>query len=198
LDAKRRASIDRETKETTVHVEVALEGTGDYNVSTTIPMLDHMLEQLARHGQLDISIEASGDTDRDAHHLVEDVAITLGRALDEALGERRGIERFGHAIVPLDEALALVAVDLSGRGYAAINVEFERTEIGGLPMENVTHFLTSLANEARMTLHVQVLAGANDHHKLEAIFKGLARALRQAIAIDPRRLGEVPSTKETL
>jgi len=181
-----------------VRVQLTLEGQGDYHVSTTIPMLDHMLEQLARHGQLDITIDASGDTDRDAHHLVEDVAITLGRALDEALGDRRGIERFGHAIVPLDEALALVALDLSGRGYAAVNVEFERTEIGGLPMENVAHFLTSLANEARMTLHVQVLAGANDHHKLEAIFKGLARALRQAVAIDPRRFGEVPSTKETL
>lgn len=198
MDAKRRASINRETKETTVRVEVALEGSGEYRVSTTIPMLDHMLEQLARHGQLDITIEASGDTDRDAHHLVEDVAITLGRALDEALGERRGIERFGHAIVPLDESLALVALDLSGRGYAAVSVDFERTEIGGLPMENVSHFLTSLANEARMTLHVQILAGNNDHHKLEAIFKALARCLRQAVAIDPRRVGEVPSTKETL
>lgn len=198
MDAKRRASINRETKETTVHVEVTLEGSGEYRVSTTIPMLDHMLEQLARHGQLDITIEASGDTDRDAHHLVEDVAITLGRALDEALGERRGIERFGHAIVPLDESLALVALDLSGRGYAAVSVDFERTEIGGLPMENVSHFLTALANEARMTLHVQILAGSNDHHKLEAIFKALAHCLRRAVAIDPRRVGEVPSTKGTL
>ncbi len=195
---ERKASLTRETRETAVTASIGLDGSGVYNVSTTIPMLDHMLEQLARHGQLDITIEARGDTDRDAHHLVEDVAITLGRALDQALGERRGIERFGQAIVPLDEALTLVALDLSGRGYAAVDASFERTEIGGLPMENVGHFLTTLAVEARLTLHVRVLAGANDHHKLEATFKALARALRQAVRRDERLAGEVPSTKEVL
>jgi len=196
--AARRASVRRETRETTVSVELALDGSGRYEVATGIGMLDHMLEQLARHGLFDITVEASGDIERDPHHLVEDVGLVLGQALNEALGERRGISRFGHAIVPLDEALALVAVDLSGRGHASIQFSFEREMVGQLPTENIHHFLAAFASEGRLNLHVRELAGENDHHRVEAVFKALARALRQAVTIDPRLAGEVPSTKETL
>lgn len=189
----------RETRETTVSVELALDPTtAGYEVSTGIGMLDHMLEQLARHGLFDITVEASGDIERDPHHLVEDVGLVLGQALNEALGERRGISRFGHAIVPLDEALALVAVDLGGRGHASIQFGFEREMVGQLPTENIHHFLAAFAGEGRFNLHVRELAGENDHHRVEAAFKALARALRQAVTIDPRLAGEVPSTKETL
>ena len=196
--AARRANVRRETRETTVSVELALDGSGRYEVATGIGMLDHMLEQLARHGLFDITVEASGDIERDPHHLVEDVGLVLGQALNEALGERRGISRFGHAIVPLDEALALVAVDLSGRGHASIQFSFEREMVGQLPTENIHHFLAAFASEGRLNLHVRELAGENDHHRVEAVFKALARALRQAVTIDPRLAGEVPSTKETL
>ncbi len=189
----------RETRETTVSVELALDPTtAGYEVSTGIGMLDHMLEQLARHGLFDITVEASGDIERDPHHLVEDVGLVLGQALNEALGERRGISRFGHAIVPLDEALALVAVDLGGRGHASIQFGFEREMVWQLPTENIHHFLAAFAGEGRLNLHVRELAGENDHHRVEAAFKALARALRQAVTIDPRLAGEVPSTKETL
>ncbi len=179
-------------------VELTLDGSGRYQVSTGIGMLDHLLEQLARHGLFDITIEASGDIERDPHHLVEDVGLVLGQALNEALGERRGITRFGHAIVPLDEALALVAVDLGGRGHASIELNFEREMLGQLPTENIEHFLTALASEGRLNLHVRELAGENDHHRVEAAFKALARSLRQAVSIDPRVAGEIPSTKEAL
>ena len=194
----RRAIVRRETRETDVSVELALEGSGRYQVSTGIGMLDHMLEQLARHGLFDITVEASGDIERDPHHLVEDVGLVLGQALNEALGERRGITRFGHAIVPLDEALALVAVDLGGRGHAGIQLNFEREMLGQLPTENIRHFLAAFANEGRLNLHVRELAGENDHHRVEAAFKALALALRQAVAIDVRSAGEIPSTKEAL
>ena len=196
--AGRSASVRRETRETTVSIELTLEGSGRYQVSTGIGMLDHMLEQLARHGLFDITVEASGDIERDPHHLVEDVGLVLGQALNEALGERRGITRFGHAIVPLDEALALVAVDLGGRGHASIELNFEREMLGQLPTENVEHFLAALANEGRLNLHVRELAGENDHHRVEAAFKALALSLRQAVTIDPRLAGEIPSTKEAL
>ena len=179
-------------------MELTLEGSGRYQVSTGVGMLDHMLEQLARHGLFDITVEASGDIERDPHHLVEDVGLVLGRALNEALGERRGITRFGHAIVPLDEALALVAVDLGGRGHAGIQFNFEREMLGQLPTENICHFLSAFASEGRLNLHVRELAGENDHHRVEAAFKALALALRQAVAIDVRSAGEIPSTKEAL
>ena len=194
----RRAVVRRQTRETDVSVELTLEGSGRYQVSTGVGMLDHMLEQLARHGLFDITVEASGDIERDPHHLVEDVGLVLGRALNEALGERRGITRFGHAIVPLDEALALVAVDLGGRGHAGIQFNFEREMLGQLPTENICHFLSAFANEGRLNLHVRELAGENDHHRVEAAFKALALALRQAVAIDVRSAGEIPSTKEAL
>lgn len=194
----RTATVRRETRETAVSVELTLDGSGRYEMSTGIGMLDHMLEQLARHGSFDITVEANGDIERDPHHVVEDVGLVLGQALDKALGERRGIARFGHAIVPLDEALVLVALDLSGRSHASIEFAFGREMLGQLPTENIEHFLAAFATEGRLTLHVRELAGENDHHRVEAAFKGLARALSQAVAIDPRVAGEVPSTKEAL
>ena len=194
----RSGSVRRETRETQVSVDLALDGSGRYDVSTGIGMLDHMLEQLARHGLFDITLQASGDIERDPHHLVEDVGLTLGQALDRALGERRGITRFGHAVVPMDDALALVAVDLGGRGHASIDVEFDREMLGELPAENVRHMLEAFAQEGRLNLHVRLLSGENDHHRVEAVFKALARALSDAVRIDERIAGEVPSTKELL
>lgn len=195
---ERKAGLSRETRETSVSVELSLDGSGRYDVSTGVGMLDHMLEQLARHGLFDITVRATGDIERDPHHVVEDVGIVLGQALNQALGERRGISRFGHAIVPLDEALVLVAVDLGGRGHASVHFEFEREMLGQLPTENVEHLLSAFAMEGRLNLHVRELAGENDHHRLEAAFKALARALRQAVAVDPLVAGEIPSTKEAL
>ena len=196
LADSRKAAVTRETRETRVAINLNLDGSGRYEVSTGIGMLDHLLEQLARHGLLDLKIDATGDIERDPHHLVEDVGLVLGRALDEALGERRGIVRFGHAIVPLDEALALVAVDLGGRGHASIEASFDRELLGGLPTENIEHLLAAFAQEGRLNLHVRLLSGANDHHRAEAAFKALARALRDAVRIDERSAGEIPSTKQ--
>jgi len=198
LASNRKAIVKRETKETRVSVELDLDGSGRYQISTGIGMLDHLLEQLARHGGLDITLDAAGDIERDPHHLVEDVGLALGRALDQALGERRGIVRFGHAVVPMDEALALVAVDLGGRGYAGIEASFQREKVGDLPTENIAHLLSALAREGRFNLHLRLLAGSDTHHMAEAGFKALARALRDAIRIDERIAGEIPSTKETL
>ena len=194
----RKASAQRETKETSVSVEVAIDGTGASSISTGIGMLDHMLEQLARHGLFDITVQAKGDLHIDAHHSVEDIAIVLGQAFDKALGDRAGIVRMGHAIVPLDEALALVAVDLSGRGHAVVETAFAAPSIGQLSADLAAHFLETFAREGRLTLHVKLMSGESDHHKLEAIFKALARALDAASQIDPRRAGDVPSTKGTL
>src|SRR3990170_2301358 len=190
-ESARTASVRRETRETIVSVELSLDGSGRYRVSTGIGMLDHMLEQLAKHGLLDLTVDATGDIDRDPHHLVEDVGLVLGQALDRALGERRGITRFGHAVVP-------VALDLGGRAHAGIEFNFERELLGQLPTENIGHFLAAFANEGRLNLHVLELAGENDHHRIEAAFKGLALALRQAVSLNPRISGEIPSTKEAL
>ena len=195
---QRIGTVRRETKETQVTVAVSLDGAGRSEIATSIGMLDHLLEQLPRHGLFDITIKASGDIERDPHHLIEDIGICLGRAFSEALGERRGIARMAHAIVPLDEALALVAVDLGGRGYAALDMVFGTDRIGQLPTEMIGHLLSAFAIEGRLNLHVQVPAGTNDHHKAEAAFKALARALSDAVRVDPRITGEVPSTKEVL
>jgi imidazoleglycerol-phosphate dehydratase len=194
----RKAAVDRETRETKVLVELDLDGSGRYEVHTGIGMLDHMLEQLARHGLFDLTVEASGDIERDPHHLVEDVGLVLGQALNQALGERRGITRFGHAVIPMDESLVLVALDLGGRPFAGIDLKFERESIGQLPAENVSHFFEALAQEGRLNLHVRELAGGNDHHRIEAAFKGLARALSAAVLVDERIASQVPSTKEVL
>jgi len=197
LAPQRTGSIHRETKETQVAVEVNLDGAGRCEIATSIGMLDHLLEQLPRHGLFDITISASGDIERDPHHLIEDIGICLGRAFSEALGERRGIVRMAHAMVPLDEALALVAVDLGGRGYAALDMAFATDRIGQLPTEMIGHLLSAFAIEGRFNLHVQVPAGTNDHHKAEAVLKALARALGDAVRLDGR-IADVPSTKGTL
>jgi len=198
LVSERRAEVERRTRETSISLSLDIDGSGRYEVSTGIGMFDHMLEQLARHGLLDLRIDATGDIERDPHHLIEDTGLVLGQALNQALGERRGISRFGHAFAPMDEALALVAIDLGGRPYAAIDVTFDRDDIGQLPAENVKHFLEAFAQEGRLNLHARLLSGENDHHRVEALFKALARALRAAVTIDARIADQVPSTKEVL
>jgi imidazoleglycerol-phosphate dehydratase len=195
---ERRGKEERETKETRVSVEVNLDGSGQAKIATGVGMLDHLLEQIARHGLIDITIAATGDLQIDPHHTAEDVAICLGRALKKALGRREGIVRFGHAVVPLDEALALVAVDLSGRGYAALDLPWTGAKVGELPTDLIGHMLWSIATESKMTLHARILAGASDHHKAEAVFKALARALGTAVRLDPRLGNDVPSTKGSL
>ena len=192
----REAELARETRETQISVQLRVDGRGEADVETGIGMLNHMLEQLARHGSFDLRVAAKGDLEVDGHHTVEDIALTLGKAFDEALGERIGIARFADRTVPLDEALVQVVVDISGRPHAAIGLEFPGPMIGELPSSLAQHFLESFAQEARIALHVRQLAGANEHHILEATFKGLARALRDAVQIVE---GEgVPSTKGTL
>ncbi len=197
-DQARIASLERSTRETNVEITVNLDGQGDYDVSTGNGFLDHMVSQIARHGLIDITVHAQGDTHTGWHHLVEDVGIMLGRTFREALGDARGIRRMGHAIVPLDETLALVAVDCSGRGYSTIETTLEDTMVESLPGDLVRHFLESFANEARINLHAKILAGVSPHHKAEALCKALARSLRDAVEPDPRALGQVASTKGTL
>ena len=198
MAAERRATVNRETGETRVTAEVVIDGKGRCKASTGIGMLDHLLDQIARHGLFDIGVEAKGDLQVGQHHTLEDVAICLGQAFDQALGERRGIARMGHALVPMDEALALVAVDISGRGYAVVEAPLEGRDIGGLDTDLIRHFLETFAAEAKLSLHARLLSGVNDHHRVEALFKALARALDAATRIDERREGEVPSTKGTI
>lgn len=193
----RTASIDRRTNETTVAVTLAVDGTGRHDIATGVPFYDHLLAHVAVHGLFDLTVHAQGDLQIDEHHTVEDVAIVLGQALDQALGDRHGIRRMGHAYVPMDEALALVAVDLSGRPYAVVDAAFSTPSIGVLGTSLVPHVLETLATHARMNLHARVLYGRDDHHKAEALFKALGRALRDAVERDPRRAG-VPSTKGVL
>lgn len=195
---QRTAQIVRETKETKVRVTVALDGTGTCSVSTGIGFFDHMLEQIARHGALDLTIEASGDLHIDGHHTVEDVGITLGRAVAAAVGDKQGIRRFGHAFVPLDEALTRVVIDFSGRPGLSWNVDFTRSTIGGFDVELAHEFFQGFVNHAQVTVHVDNLRGDNAHHQCETIFKAFARALRDAVEMDPRAAGIVPSTKGAL
>jgi imidazoleglycerol-phosphate dehydratase len=195
---RRRAAVDRKTKETDIRVEIDLDGKGDTDVSTGIGMLDHLLAQVGKHGIIDLKVNASGDLQVDEHHTVEDVGLALGRAFDEALGKREGIVRMADATVPLDDALAHVAVDLNGRGYAAVEVAWTGQHIGELPADLVSHLLWSFAAEAKLTLNARVLSGVNDHHKAEAMFKALGRALGAATRPEPRRAGAAPSTKGTL
>ena len=195
--AKREAVVDRKTKETQVRVELKLDGTGAAQVRTGIGFLDHMLDLFGKHGRFDLAVEATGDTEVDDHHTAEDVGIALGQALDEALGDRAGIVRFGQASVPMDEALAEVALDLSGRGSLAFRVEFPQEKIGTYDAGLTREFLQALASNARMTLHVSSPSGDDGHHITEAVFKALARALAMAVAADPRVRG-VPSTKGVL
>jgi imidazoleglycerol-phosphate dehydratase len=189
---KRTANNTRETGETKISVALSIDGSGKFEIKTGSEMFDHMLTHIAQHGLFDIKITASG---WDQHHVVEDVAIALGQALNKALGDKKGITRMGHAIVPMDEALALVAVDISGRGYAVMDASFKRKKIGDLETDLVRHFLETFAQEAKMNLYAQVTSGENDHHKAEALFKALGRALDSATKIDARLAGRVPSTK---
>lgn len=193
----RTATITRHTNETQIELSLNLDGGGSAEIDTGVGFFDHMLHHVAHHGLFDLSVKGSGDLHIDAHHTIEDVAICLGRALDEGLGDRRGIARMGAAYVPMDEALARVVVDLSGRPYAVIQADFRDTAIGQMPTTLVAHVLESIAFQGRMNLHAAVLYGRDDHHKAEALFKALGRALAAAVALDPRR-GGVPSTKGTL
>ena len=196
--ARRLGEITRETSETRIEVRWDLDGRGDYDVATEIGFLDHMLAALARHGRFDLRVRAKGDLHIDEHHTVEDVGITLGQALNQALGDRKGLRRFGDARVPMDDALAEVAIDLSGRGLGVLDLPLLGQAVGGIHGQMVPHFFRSLASEARMTLHATIIRGENDHHRVEAIFKALARALDDATRIDERIAGELPTTKGAL
>ena len=194
----REAQVERRTAETQVTVHLVLDGTGQWQIETGIGFFDHMLSHVAAHGMLDLQVHAQGDLHVDAHHTVEDVGIVLGQALRQALADRAGIVRYGQSTLPMDEALALVAVDVSGRGLFAGDLPFASSQVGAFDTELVSEFLRALAHHAGLTLHARLLSGENTHHQIEALFKGLGRALRQAIAIDPRRSNAVPSTKGVL
>jgi imidazoleglycerol-phosphate dehydratase len=194
----RTAEISRNTLETRIRVKLDLDGAGKSQLATGVGFFDHMLDQIARHGMIDLAIEAQGDLHIDAHHSVEDVGITLGQALAQALGDKKGLTRYGHAYVPLDEALARVVVDLSGRPGLSFNVEFTRARIGEFDVDLVREFFQAVVNHAGITVHVDNLRGVNAHHQAEAVFKAFARALRMAITPDPRAGGSVPSTKGSL
>jgi imidazoleglycerol-phosphate dehydratase len=194
----RSTDISRSTKETKVRVTLDLDGTGSGSCSTGVGFFDHMMDLLTRHSLIDITVEAQGDLQVDAHHTVEDVGIVLGQALEKALGDKKGIFRYGWAIVPMDESLAQVSIDLSGRPAFVFNVPFKGSTIGNFPTELVEEFFKGLAATAKMNLHITVPYGTNNHHIAEAIFKAVAKALRQAVSIDPRNASQVPSTKGTL
>jgi imidazoleglycerol-phosphate dehydratase len=194
----RTASIARNTAETQISVRLNLDGTGVAKLATGVPFLDHMLDQLARHGMIDLEIEARGDLHIDAHHTVEDIGIALGQALAKALGDKKGIRRFGHAYVPLDEALSRVVIDLSGRPGLEFQVPFTRARIGEFDVDLVHEFFQGFVNHALVTLHVDNLRGVNAHHQCETVFKAFARALRMAVEADPRAARAVPSTKGSL
>jgi imidazoleglycerol-phosphate dehydratase len=191
----RTATINRGTGETTVQVTLALDGNGQRQLNTGIAFLDHMLGHLAVHGLFDLTVEATGDLQVDVHHTVEDVALALGAAFDQALGDRTSITRFGWAYVPMDEALALVAVDLSGRPYTVTEMKWAGKTVGEIPVALIPHFFESLAITLRANVHARILYGRDDHHKAEALFKALARALDAATRVEPRLRGKVPSTK---
>ena len=193
--ANRESIIKRETKETSINLELNIDGSGKWDINTGIRMFDHLLAQLSQHGLFDIKTSATGG---DQHHLVEDVAICLGKAFSEALGEKRGIVRMADASVPMDDALAVVVVDLGGRGYTVLDLSFTDNDMTGFPTDLVRHFLEAFASEARLNLHAKIAYGTNDHHKAEALFKALGRALDAATRIDERISGELPSTKEFL
>jgi imidazoleglycerol-phosphate dehydratase len=194
----RKAEIQRDTKETQVFVAVDLDGTGQAHLASGIPFLDHMLDQIARHGSIDLTVRAKGDLEIDAHHTVEDIGITLGQALAKAVGDKRGIRRYGHAYVPLDEALSRAVVDFSGRPGLEFNVKYTRARVGEFDVDLTHEFFQGLVNHALATVHIDNLRGDNAHHQCETVFKAFARALRMALESDPRAAGVVPSTKGSL
>jgi imidazoleglycerol-phosphate dehydratase len=191
----RTATVKRQTRETSITVELHVDGNGDFEIATGIRMLDHLLTQLAQHGAFNLKVSAAGP---DPHHVVEDVALCLGRAFNQALEDKQGIVRMAHAMVPMDDALALVAVDISGRGYAVVDISFDEKNIADLPASLVIHFLESFASEAKLNLHAQTPKGSDNHHKAEATFKALARALDAATRLDDRIKGRIPSTKDVI
>ena len=193
--ASRTAAIKRETRETNIRLELNIDGAGKDDIATGIRIFDHLLAQVARHGLFDITVSASGD---DQHHLVEDVGICLGQAFAQALGERRGIVRMADVTVPMDDALVNVAVDIGGRGYTVLDLPFSDNDMAGFATDLIRHFLQALAAEGRLNLHARALYGSNDHHKAEALFKALGRALDKATQLDARISGELPSTKDYL
>ena len=194
----RKAEVQRDTKETQVFVALDLDGRGQASLASGIPFLDHMLDQLARHGALDLTVKAKGDLEIDAHHTVEDIGITLGMALAKALGDKKGIRRYGHAYVPLDEALSRAVVDFSGRPGLEYNVKFTRARVGEFDVDLTHEFFQGLVNHAQATVHIDNLRGDNSHHQCETVFKAFARALRSALELDPRAAGTIPSTKGSL
>jgi imidazoleglycerol-phosphate dehydratase len=194
----RRACCERNTLETRVRVEIDLDGTGRSSFRTGVPFLEHMLDQVARHGLIDLGIEADGDLHIDAHHTVEDIGITLGQALAQALGDKKGVRRYGHAYVPLDEALSRVVIDLSGRPGLSYHVDYTRAMIGGFDVDLFQEFFRGFVNHAGVTLHLDNLRGVNAHHQAETLFKAFGRALRTACEPDPRMAGQTPSTKGAL
>ncbi len=196
--AERKAAVSRDTLETQITVEVNLDGTGQSSFDTGVPFLEHMLDQIARHGLIDINVKANGDTHIDDHHTVEDIGITLGQAFHQALGDKKGIRRYGHAYVPLDEALSRVVVDFSGRPGLEMFAEFSRPRVKDFDVDLAYEFFQGFVNHAGTTLHIDNLRGSNAHHELETIFKAFGRAVRMAIELDPRMAGVMPSTKGTL
>jgi len=196
--AERKATVVRETLETQIQVSVDLDGSGKTEFATDVPFFDHMMDQVARHGMLDISIKASGDLEIDAHHTVEDIGICVGQALVQALGDKKGIRRYGHAYVPLDEALSRVVIDLSGRPGLTYAVKFPRARVGDFDVDLCHEFFAAFCNHAGVTLHVDCLRGRNAHHIAETIFKAFGRALRMALETDARMAGQMPSTKGQL
>jgi imidazoleglycerol-phosphate dehydratase len=196
--AARTARVERNTRETRITVELNLDGTGRAQLDTGLPFLDHMLDQVARHGVVDLAVKAEGDLHIDAHHTVEDVGIVIGQAVAKALGDKAGLARYGHAYVPLDEALSRVVIDLSGRPGLEFHVAFTRARIGNFDADLTSEFFQGFVNHALATLHVDNLRGANAHHQCETVFKAFGRALRMAVARDPRAAGAIPSTKGSL
>ncbi|MDC1300039.1 imidazoleglycerol-phosphate dehydratase HisB [bacterium] len=195
---ERTAKVSRDTLETQITVEVNLDGTGIADFETGVPFLDHMLDQISRHGLIDISVKANGDTEIDDHHTVEDVGITIGQAFKDALGDKKGIRRYGHAYVPLDEALSRVVVDFSGRPGLEMFVDFCRPRVGDFDVDLTYEFFQGFVNHAGISLHIDNIRGSNTHHQIETIFKAFGRALRMAVELDPRMIGVMPSTKGTL
>jgi imidazoleglycerol-phosphate dehydratase len=196
--ADRKATVTRNTLESQITISVNLDGTGQANLQTPVPFLNHMLDQIARHGLVDLDIQASGDTEIDDHHTVEDIGITLGMAIAEAIGDKKGLARYGHAYVPLDEALSRVVMDFSGRPGLIMKADFVRSHVGGFDVDLVREFFQGFVNHALVSLHIDNLRGANAHHQVETIFKAFGRALRMAATADERMTGVMPSTKGTL
>lgn len=194
----RNASVDRQTKETEITVKINLDGEGKSSINTGVGFLDHMLDQIARHGLIDLDVQAKGDLHIDAHHTVEDIGITLGQAFSKAIGDKKGIVRYGHCYAPLDEALSRVVVDISGRPGLEFNANFSRARVGDFDVDLVYEFFQGFVNHALVTIHIDCLRGENAHHQVETVYKAFGRALRQAIVIDERLKGQMPSTKGTL